>query len=140
MKNLLVGILALSSWSAFATCMIEVTTCSSEVSFMNTYSLKTITCAAPGGRPSVTSTFSIYNPLVNQCGPVAHEGCVTPIFQGNLDTGRMNYFQASFKLDENKVSLLIDDRRIIPQGAFHVSTPNADYFVLEGYTCSAHLF
>ena len=138
MQKVLFLMIVLLTSSVHATCLREVTTCASSSHFLNSYEMESIRCAPPGGPVQETKTFRIYNLLVNDCGPVSHAGCLKPLFENKLSMEESHYFQADLKISLNQAYLLIDDRRIIPQGAVHYSTPQSDYMFLEGYSCSSN--
>jgi hypothetical protein len=97
--------------------------------------MEKVSCSPPGGPVNTSKTFKIINPLVNDCGPVHTRDCLKPIFEMRLNTTRHNYFQADLKTMGKHTFLKIDDRRVIHQGDFHLSTPKADYIMLSGYKC-----
>jgi hypothetical protein len=135
MKKILILTLILSG-QVYATCMLQKTVCSPDNNFQNTYELEKVSCAAPGGPVRTTETFLIYNPLANNnCSPVASRGCHKPIFKRNLNTTRHYYLQVEIQQRGQDVFLKIDDRAFLPQGSFHISTPNNDFKLLTGYTC-----
>jgi hypothetical protein len=135
MKFLLTLVLALPTLAS-ATCMIQKTTCKSENNFQNIYELEKVSCAAPGGPVRTTETFRIYNTLVSDCGQVYRRGCMKPIVDRKLNTTRHLYLQVDIEQKGKDVFLKIDDRKFLAQGDFHISTPNAEFMLLNGYTCS----
>lgn len=135
MKTLIFTSLIFVSTLAQATCLVQSIRCEADNKFQNIYELDKLSCAAPGGPLRVTKNFRILNPLVSDCGPVARPNCMKPIFRKQLNTTRHNYFQADLKMTGKDVFLKIDDRGVVPQGGFQISTPGGDYILLDGYNC-----
>lgn len=134
MKYFLFSIMILP-FSVQATCMMEVTKCEAKNSFQNIYQLEKVSCSAPGGPLRTSKTFKIFNKLSSDCGPVYSEGCMKPLVNRNLNQTRHNYFQVEIKKVGKKSFIKIDDRRVLHQGDFHLSTPDSDFMFLEGYNC-----
>jgi hypothetical protein len=134
MKIFILSTLLISS-SAMATCIMDFTKCSPNNNFQNSYELRTTRCSPPGGPVHKSTVLTITNKLVGDCTPRPYPGCLKPLVQRELNTTRHNYLQADIKMMGRHVFIRIDDRRFLPQGEFHISTPKADYMLLPGYTC-----
>lgn len=135
MKKLLFTLLVLPTL-AQATCMLEVTRCETSNKFQNIYQIEKVSCSPPGGPVHVTEKLQIFNPLVNDCGPVPTRGCMKPIVERDFNTTRHFYLQADIKTVGRRSFIKIDDRKFLQQGDFHISTPKNDYMLLDGYRCS----
>jgi len=133
MKKLLVCLLFINS--AYATCFMERLRCTPPAKFQNIYELQMVSCSPPGGPVTRTETLNIYNELVSTCGPVPRQGCLKPIVSRQLNTTRHMFLQAEIRIDRGGNYLRIDDRRTLPQGGFHISTPQAGFMRLDQYDC-----
>lgn len=122
MKFILISFLFVNS--AWGTCMLEKIECKSQNKFQNKYELVKVSCAAPGGPVRKTTTFTISNPLLDEV-----------IVQRELNTTRHLYLQVSIRTKDKLSYIKIDDRRFLREGEFHISTLNADYMLLDGYSC-----
>lgn len=122
MRLILISFLIMNS--AFATCMFIKTECKTKNQFQNTYELLKVSCSAPGGPSRTTKTFIISNPNLDE-----------NIVKRKLSENRDVFFQVAIKNIDGKPYIKIDDRRILQYGEFHISTPNSDFMLLDGYKC-----